>query len=232
MRVVGHCLFVSASNKFASEKAELLAVARGYSQGVNWTDNWLHQNEEHLRLLHCLVYWRWKSLNVVGSYTCAKVQYDVSFPSYLSECGVVLIRRNSFIVTYSIKCNQTDVKLFTMTQQPPVGHGLLIVEDSWSHSDTHTWQDSSGRVIRSSQRPLPDNTQHSQQTNIHAAGGIWTRNPSKRAAADPRLGPHGHWDRRGKIQSLRNLRVFLKIQVLLVTPFHWVRSYCRFQGSC
>jgi len=26
--------------------------------------------------------------------------------------------------------------------------------------------------------------------------------------------------------------VFLKIQVLLVTPFHWVRSYCRFQGSC
>jgi hypothetical protein len=27
-------------------------------------------------------------------------------------------------------------------------------------------------VIRSSQRPLPDNTQHSQQTNIHAPGGI------------------------------------------------------------
>jgi len=24
-----------------------------------------------------------------------------------------------------------------------------------------------------SQRPLPDNTQHSQQTDIHAAGGIW-----------------------------------------------------------
>jgi len=31
----GHCLFVSASNKFASVKAELLAVALGYSQGVN-----------------------------------------------------------------------------------------------------------------------------------------------------------------------------------------------------
>jgi hypothetical protein len=25
---------------------------------------------------------------------------------------------------------------------------------------------------------LPDNTQHSQQTNIHALGGIRTRNPS------------------------------------------------------
>jgi len=31
-------------------------------------------------------------------------------------------------------------------------------------------------VISSSQRPLPDNTQHSQQTNIHAPGGIRTHN--------------------------------------------------------
>ena len=40
------------------------------------------------------------------------------------------------------------------------------------------------------------NTQHSQQTNINAPGGIRTRNPSGRAAADPRLRPLGHWDRR------------------------------------
>jgi len=33
-------------------------------------------------------------------------------------------------------------------------------------------------VISSSQRPLPDNTQHSQQTNIHAPGGIRTHNLS------------------------------------------------------
>jgi hypothetical protein len=32
-------------------------------------------------------------------------------------------------------------------------------------------------------------------TNIHAPGGIRTHNPSKRAAADPRLRPRGHWDR-------------------------------------
>jgi len=24
-----------------------------------------------------------------------------------------------------------------MTQQPPVGHGPLIIEDSWSHTTTH-----------------------------------------------------------------------------------------------
>ena len=31
-------------------------------------------------------------------------------------------------------------------------------------------------------------------TNTHAFGGIRTRNPSKRAAADARLRPLGHWD--------------------------------------
>jgi hypothetical protein len=32
-------------------------------------------------------------------------------------------------------------------------------------------------------------------TDIYASGGIKTRNPSKRAAANPRLRPRGHWDR-------------------------------------
>jgi hypothetical protein len=37
-------------------------------------------------------------------------------------------------------------------------------------------------VISSSQRPLPDNTRHSQQTNIHAPGGIRTHDVSRWAA--------------------------------------------------
>jgi hypothetical protein len=45
-------------------------------------------------------------------------------------------------------------------------------------------------VISPTQRPLPDNTQHSQTTNIHVPGGIRTRNPSNRVAAQ-----RGHWDR-------------------------------------
>jgi hypothetical protein len=32
-------------------------------------------------------------------------------------------------------------------------------------------------------------------TNIHASGGIRTRNPSKRSAADPHLRPLGNWNR-------------------------------------
>jgi hypothetical protein len=50
-------------------------------------------------------------------------------------------------------------------------------------------------VISPTQRPLPDNSQHSQETDTHAPGGIRTQNPSKRAPADPRLRSHGLWDR-------------------------------------
>jgi len=46
-----------------------------------------------------------------------------------------------------------------------------------------------------SQRPLPDNTQHSQETNIYAPGGIRARNPSKRVAADRSRRPRSQRDR-------------------------------------
>jgi len=74
--------------------------------------------------------------------------------------------------------------------------GLLIVEVSRSHTTTHhSRYDSSGRVISSPQKTLPDNTKHSLQTNIHAPFGIRTHDFSRRAAADLRLRPPGHWDR-------------------------------------
>ena len=50
-------------------------------------------------------------------------------------------------------------------------------------------------MISSSQRPLHDNTQHSQHTNFQALSGIRTHNRSRRAAVDIRLRPRGHWDR-------------------------------------
>jgi hypothetical protein len=59
----------------------------------------------------------------------------------------------------------------------------------------HTRYDSSGRVISPKQGPLPDNTQHSQKTDIHAAGRIRTHNPSKRAATNLCLRPCGDWDK-------------------------------------
>ena len=96
-------------------------------------------------------------------------------------------------------------------QQPKVGRGPLFIEVPRSQTHTHTHiyihthththtqayqarQEPSGRVISSTLRTLPDNTQHYQETDIHAPSRIRTRILSERAAADPRLRPRGHCD--------------------------------------
>ena len=97
-----------------------------------------------------------------------------------------------------------------------MGQGLLIHEVSRSHTTTHrTRYDSSGRVISSSQRPLPDNIQHSQQADIHASGGIRAHNLSRRAAADLRLTLRGYWDR--QYGSLRHNIDIFEVLTLCVT---------------
>jgi hypothetical protein len=66
-----------------------------------------------------------------------------------------------------------------MTQQPLMGQGLFIIEASRSHSDTPP---SGGLLWTSDQpdeQPLPDNTQRSQQTDIHAPEGFEPANPAR-----------------------------------------------------
>jgi len=46
-------------------------------------------------------------------------------------------------------------------------------------------------LLGPSKRPLPYNTQHLQEINIHVSSGIRTSNPRKGAAADPHLRPRG-----------------------------------------
>jgi len=69
---------------------------------------------------------------------------------------------------------------------------MSFIDYTQSH---HIRQDASARVIGLTQRPLPDNAQHSQQTGIYAPGRIRIRNTSKRAAVEPLLRPRDHWDR-------------------------------------
>jgi hypothetical protein len=59
----------------------------------------------------------------------------------------------------------------------PDSVGLLWKNDQ-PEAETSTWQHTTLKL-----------------KNIHATGGIRTRNPSKRAAANPRLRPRGRWDR-------------------------------------
>ena len=75
-----------------------------------------------------------------------------------------------------------------------VGQGFLIFEASRSHSDT---PHSVGLLWMSDQSVAEIYTrQHATiTTDIHSPGGIQTRNPNKRVAADPRLRLRGHWDR-------------------------------------
>ena len=102
--------------------------------------------------------------------------------------------------------------------RPNAGHGLLILDVSRSHTTTHhSRQDSSGRVISSSQRPLPDNTRHLQQTNIHASGGIRTHDLSRRAAAAFNV---------GTVHLKRRIFVFCHIIYILYRITRQTAIYC------
>ena len=58
--------------------------------------------------------------------------------------------------------------VFFVALQPNAGHSVLILEVSRSHTTTHhSRQDFSGRMISQQQIPLLDNTERSQQRDIH-----------------------------------------------------------------
>jgi hypothetical protein len=73
----------------------------------------------------------------------------------------------------------------------------------WARASSFTrFLDHKQRCTTVSKTPLDegsarrrDKTQRSQQSKIHAPGGIQTHNLSRRAAVDPRLRPSGHLDR-------------------------------------
>jgi len=84
-----------------------------------------------------------------------------------------------------------------MAQQSPLGQGPLIIEASPSRLDTpHSVEPLWTSDQPSAQRTEVYLTTHNtHKTDIHAPGGIWTHNPSKRAALDPRLRLRGRWVR-------------------------------------
>jgi len=66
---------------------------------------------------------------------------------------------------------------------------------SRSHTTTpHSRWDSSGRVLSSSKRPLPENINTHERQTSYAPSGIRTHNLSRRSATDLRLRPRGHWE--------------------------------------
>ena len=86
----------------------------------------------------------------------------------------------ALLAHHFLHVSRVRVKSLTLRLLMSYIYGVPILDVSRSHTTTHhSRYDSSGRVISSSQRPLPDNTRHSLQTNIHAPGGIRTHNFSR-----------------------------------------------------
>ena len=59
-------------------------------------------------------------------------------------------------------------------------------------------------MIGPAQRPLPDNTQHSQEKDGHAPVGFETAIPASERPQTQALGPRGYWDRLNQYKSIQN----------------------------
>ena len=125
--------------------------------------------------------------------------YSISYHIYIES------------IDYTIKLlwciligNNCELFFFVFDQTAPSGSGPSHSRGFYiTHNDT---PQSVGLLWKSDQlvAETSDNTQHSQQTYIHAPGGIRTHNLSRRAAADLRLRPRGHWDWRALIVYNKN----------------------------
>jgi hypothetical protein len=115
---------------------------------------------------------------------------DIGFMMYVMTCVKTLSRlqnnsnhtchschsHNLCLTSWKILLNKGVFVVF-LARQPPVDQGLLIYDASQSVGLLWT-----------------DLYLTTQQTNIHAPGGIRTHNLSRQAAADQRLRPRCHWD--------------------------------------
>ena len=95
------------------------------------------------------------------------------------------------IYTHPVYCCYVDALSFSVTPRLPTHcrcRELLL--DVNRIDNTHILgRNPSGLGIGPSQRPLPENTQHSQETDIHAHVGIRTRIPGRRCQiAIPHIG--------------------------------------------
>jgi len=122
---------------------------------------------------------------------------EMSFNTWRWTCGMDFSASGKSTALYSVNKNRIHIHwtcyvilLFSLFLNYELFCLLIAgVGVTGAHSDnkehTHTLDYySSGRGIGPSQRSLPDDTQHSQQTDIHAHNGIRTRSPSKWTAAD------------------------------------------------
>jgi hypothetical protein len=120
---------------------------------------------------------------------------------------VNILKKDAILSTERlVKFWQKGGRLFLLDTGVPIGPGPPHYRDftiTLSYTN-HIRKDSSGRAISPTQIPPPDNTQQSQDKNIHGPGGIRTHNARKRWAADPRLRQRGHRDQWHDVLAYNN----------------------------
>jgi hypothetical protein len=114
---------------------------------------------------------------------------------------------------------------------------VFVIEALRSHPLRHTIQGwSLWRAISPIQRLLYLTIQDTPNRH-NDPGGIRTRNPIKRAAADPRLTPRGHWDPSARLRAefflvtlsdccVENTTTSITIPVRLSVPFVQLDGHC------
>jgi len=112
-------------------------------------------------------------------------QFPLHFPSRASPCDI----------TFQLDSTR-HLKLFcfTMAQQTQVVQGRLIIEASWSHSDTIGRTPLDKRSARRKDLYLTTHNTHNRQIFTPLCA-ILSSSPSKRTAKDQHLRQRSHWDR-------------------------------------
>ena len=156
---------------------------------------------------------------------CRKIDYIMNEMSQVKKIIIYegffcldprYITRNS-----NFRCRLISRIIFPKAQQPLVGRGLLIIQASQSHSDTPHSLGNLWTGDQSALMPVSSyDTQHLLETSINSPGENRTRNPRKRAAADPHLRQRGHCDRqfvvRVAIHPFFKFKLFLRLLLLLL----------------
>ena len=92
-----------------------------------------------------------------------------------------------------INVGKINILYIFFTGHPSLmGPGVLRVEFSLSHSDTHRSVELLWRSDQPDAQNSTRNTQHSQETDFHDSGGIRNRHCTKRTAAIPDFRPRGN----------------------------------------
>ena len=147
------------------------------------------------QLFYKFITWRFVSLNMF------RPSSRPSSGAYNYINSLWFYRRSVVVAALLVVVWPARPRLTTLLPPRSNGSSLFRLHDL---TQTHHAHRTPLYEFQPTQRPLPDNTEYWQRTDIDVAGGIRTHNSSKRAAANPRLRPRGPWDRIKKICSGRN----------------------------